>query len=53
MPLSNEQKLQYIRVILEDCTDEELEPVLVEVAVEFLKHLEDQEINNERESTVR
>jgi hypothetical protein len=40
MPLSNEQKLKYIRVILEGCTDEELEPVLVEVAVEFLNELE-------------
>lgn len=53
MPLSNAQKLQYIRVILEDCTNDELEPVLAEVAVEFLKELEHQENSNERESTTR
>lgn len=53
MPLNNKQKLQYIRVILEGCTDEELEPVLVEVAVEFLTELEQEENSNDRESTAR
>lgn len=46
MPLTDNQKLKYIEVILEGCTDEELEPVLVEVAVEFLKDL--QETKNDR-----
>lgn len=45
MPLTDNQKLKYIEVILEGCTEEELEPVLVEVAVEFLKEL--QEIKND------
>ena len=45
MPLSKDQKLKFIQVILESCTDEELEPVLVEVAVEFLKEL--QEVPND------
>jgi hypothetical protein len=45
MSLSNNQKLKFIEVILEGCTEEELEPVLVEVAVEFLKEL--QEIKND------
>ena len=40
MPLTNEQKLKYIRVILEECKDEELESVLVEVALEFLNEME-------------
>ena len=40
MPLTNDQKLKYIRAILEGCTDEELEPVLVEVALEFLNEME-------------
>ena len=29
MPLSNEQKLKYIQVILEECSDSELEQVLI------------------------
>jgi hypothetical protein len=41
MPLTKKQKLNFIQVILERCTEEELEPVLVEVAVEFLKDLQD------------
>lgn len=41
MPLSKNQKLKFIQVILEGCTEEELEPVLVEVAVEFLKELQE------------
>ncbi|MDC3375233.1 hypothetical protein OAW27_00145 [bacterium] len=41
MSLSNNQKLKFIEVILEGCTEEELEPVLVEVAVEFLKELQE------------
>ncbi len=53
MPLTNTQKLQYIRVILESCTNDELEPVLAEVAVEFLTELEHQENSNDRESTAR
>ena len=41
MTLNDNQKLKYIEVILEGCTEEELEPVLVEVAVEFLKELQE------------
>ena len=41
MSLSNNQKLKFIEVILDGCTEEELEPVLVEVAVEFLKELQE------------
>jgi len=47
MPLTNDQKLKFIQVLLEGFTEgnfpfEELEPVLVEVAVEFLKELQEQ-----------
>ena len=45
MPLSNEQKLRYVQVILEDCSDTELEQVLIDVAVHFLKEL--QEVNSD------
>ena len=41
MPLSNEQKLRYVQVILEDCSDTELEQVLIDVAVHFLKELQE------------
>ena len=53
MPLSNTKILQYIRIILEDYTNDEIEPVLTELAVEFLKELEHQENSNDRESTAR
>ena len=46
MPLSNEQKLKYIQVILEEGSDSELEQVLIDVAVHFLKEL--QEVKHDR-----
>jgi|TARA_B110000438_G_scaffold296749_1_gene341926 hypothetical protein len=45
MALTNEQKLKYIQVILEECSDTELEQVLIDVAVHFLKEL--QEMKND------
>ena len=41
MALTNDQKLRYIQVILEDCSDTELEQVLIDVAVHFLKELQE------------
>jgi hypothetical protein len=41
MALTNEQKLRYVQVILEDCSDTELEQVLIDVAVHFLKELQE------------
>jgi hypothetical protein len=34
-------KLRYVQVILEDCSDTELEQVLIDVAVHFLKELQE------------
>lgn len=45
--ISNEQKLKYIQVILEECSDSELEQVLIDVAVHFLKELREESMTDD------
>lgn len=44
MPLSRNQKLQYIQAVLEG---DEIDQILIDVAIQFLKEL--QEAENERQ----
>ena len=40
MPLSRNQKLQYIQVVLES---DDIEQILIDVAIQFLKELQEEE----------
>ena len=44
MPLSRNQKLQYIQVVLES---DDIEQILIDVAIQFLKEIQEEE--NERQ----
>ena len=44
MPLSRNQKLQYIQIVLES---DDVEEILIDVAIQFLKELQEEE--NERQ----
>ena len=55
MPLSVAQRLIFIRQVLENTLEEDgvEQDIMLEVAIEFLKDLEQEEINNDRESASR
>jgi hypothetical protein len=41
MAINDNQKLNYIEVILQECVEGHPEPVLIDVAVEFLRELQE------------
>ncbi len=41
MPLSRNQKLQYIQVVLES---DDIEQILIDVAIQFLKEIQEEEL---------
>ena len=48
MPLSDEKKLNYVEVILEECAaSNEPEQVLIDVAIQFLKDLQESQESND------
>jgi len=45
MPLSRNQKLQYIRIVLES---DDVEQILIDVAIQFLKEIQEEENEGSR-----